>query len=96
MTTAAMTSACCRSRSAWRRRRAAGADGPRDHRRVITSTLLTLVVVPVIIRYLDALDRRLRAVPGAHRHLNASPPTKHSPFPFRGSACLPDPLLLPR
>lgn len=27
---------------------------------VITSTLLTLVVVPVIYTYLDALDRRLR------------------------------------
>jgi HAE1 family hydrophobic/amphiphilic exporter-1 len=27
---------------------------------VITSTLLTLVVVPVIYSYLDALDRRLR------------------------------------
>src|SRR5258708_2218025 len=44
---------------------------------VITSTLLTLVVVPVIYTYLDALDRRLRPQPhgaGPPRHHPASPP----------------------
>jgi Cu/Ag efflux pump CusA len=44
---------------------------------VITSTLLTLVVVPVIYTYLDALDRRLRPHPHGAGAL-AKPASPHA------------------
>ncbi|OFZ99957.1 MAG: nodulation protein NolG [Betaproteobacteria bacterium RIFCSPLOWO2_02_67_12] len=43
---------------------------------VITSTLLTLVVVPVIYSYIDALDRRLRARASGASVLAAQPQEK--------------------
>jgi multidrug efflux pump subunit AcrB len=43
---------------------------------VITSTLLTLVVVPVIYSYLDALDRRLKPRPGGAGALARQPQDK--------------------
>jgi hydrophobic/amphiphilic exporter-1 (mainly G- bacteria), HAE1 family len=43
---------------------------------VITSTLLTLVVVPVIYSYLDALDRRLRGGPRGAPALERQPADK--------------------
>ncbi|OGA23719.1 MAG: hypothetical protein A3H34_08580 [Betaproteobacteria bacterium RIFCSPLOWO2_02_FULL_67_19] len=43
---------------------------------VITSTLLTLVVVPVIYSYIDALDRRLRARGSGGAALAAQPQKK--------------------
>ena len=42
----------------------------------ITSTLLTLVVVPVIYTYLDALDQRLRPKPHGGGALGRQPADK--------------------
>jgi multidrug efflux pump subunit AcrB len=44
---------------------------------VITSTLLTLVVVPVIYTYLDALDRKLRPQPHGAGALGTKPASPH-------------------
>jgi multidrug efflux pump subunit AcrB len=44
---------------------------------VITSTLLTLVVVPVIYTYLDALDRRLRPKQHGAAALGHKPASPH-------------------
>jgi hypothetical protein len=43
---------------------------------VITSTLLTLVVVPVIYSYIDAFDRRLRPRASGAAVLAAQPQEK--------------------